>query len=117
MKNPYKKSGEGLSGDQKNSGKQKTLQCGHDANNRQVLCYNCSQIGRTAKKCKSIQNDYVHNNVQGESSLRENEFGMNESCENLLDDDMYSEYYKCNLVELSDETGYSNALCTFLSMS
>ena len=41
---------------------------------------------------------------------------MNESCENLLDDDLYSEYYKCNLVELSDENGNSNALCTFLSM-
>ena len=123
IKNPYKR-GEG-SGESKNSSgkqrKQKGLKCnrcglrGHDADNCQVQCYNCSKIGHTAKKCKQPKRSNRVNNIEQEE-LRSGdcEFGMDESCENVLDDELYSEYYdSCNLVETSIENGNSNT-CSYL---
>ena len=123
VKNPYKR-GEG-SGESKNSSgkqrKQKGLKCnrcglrGHDADNCQVQCYNCSKIGHTAKKCRQPKrSSRIHNIEQEELRSGDCEFGMDESCENVLDDELYSEYYdSCNLVETSIENGNSNT-CSYL---
>ena len=120
IKNPYKR-GEGSNESKNSSGKQKGLKCnrcglrGHDADNCQVQCYNCSKIGHTAKKCKQPKRSNRVNNIEQEE-LRSGdcEFGMDESCENVLDDELYSEYYdSCNLVETSIENGNSNT-CSYL---
>ena len=104
VKSPYVKRGESSGGKQK-GGKHKALKCnrcglrGHEAEKCQVRCHICKKIGHISKKCK--QNRNVHNIEQGETNSESyDEFGMDKNCENVLDQELYSEYYDaCNLVE------------------
>ncbi|XP_063690927.1 uncharacterized protein LOC134823403 isoform X1 [Bolinopsis microptera] len=120
MKNLYGKKGEssGGSGGKQKSGMQKGLKCrrcglrGHIGENCQVRCHICKRIGHISKNCK--QNSIVHNIEQGESSSESYEFGMDENCENALDNELYPEYdhdNECNSVEI--EKGNANT-CSYL---
>ncbi|XP_063691270.1 uncharacterized protein LOC134823666 [Bolinopsis microptera] len=120
MKNLYGKKGEssGGSGGKQKSGMQKGLKCrrcglrGHIGENCQVRCHICKRIGHISKNCK--QNSIVHNIEQGESSSESYEFGMDENCENVLDNELYPEYdhdNECNSVEI--EKGNANT-CSYL---
>ncbi|KAL5248358.1 hypothetical protein ACHWQZ_G017515 [Mnemiopsis leidyi] len=75
----------------------------------------CEQLGHTEKKCKvnphyAKQRGSVHTVEQEEP--RGDDFGMDESCLNVLDDELYSEYDDCCSVETSIENGNCNT-CSY----
>ena len=124
-KNPYNKEDSSNKdfGKQKQNG-QKGLKCGrcglrgHESEKCNVRCHKCDKIGHIAKKCRQKG---VHNvessraeDSRAEDSRAEGEYDMDESCESVLDDELYSEYYdNCNLVETVLENGESNTNGSF----
>ncbi|KAL5248359.1 hypothetical protein ACHWQZ_G017516 [Mnemiopsis leidyi] len=111
----------GLESKSAGKNKQKGLKCGrcglrgHDAENCQVRCFRCNRVGHTEKKCKvnphyAKQRGSVHTVEQEEP--RGDDFGMDESCLNVLDDELYSEYDDCCSVETSIENGNCNT-CSY----
>ena len=111
----------GLESKSAGKNKQKGLKCGrcglrgHDAENCQVRCFRCNRVGHTEKKCKvnphyAKQRGGVHTVEQEEP--RGDDFGIDESCLNVLDDELYSEYDDCYSVETSIENGNCNT-CSY----
>ncbi|XP_063677789.1 uncharacterized protein K02A2.6-like [Bolinopsis microptera] len=95
-KNPYNK--EDSSNKDSGKQKQKGTKCGrcglrgHESEKCNVRCHKCDKIGHIAKKCRQKG---VHNveSSRAEDSRAEGEYDMDESCERVLDDELYSEYY------------------------
>ena len=122
-KTPYKKEEKKNPGSkQKQKGKEKGLKCGrcglrgHASEDCNVRCHKCQKVGHLAKNCRS-KSGGVHNveNNPSRENLEQGEFGMDETCERVLDDELYSEYYDdCNLVETVLENGKSNTNCSYL---
>ncbi|KAL5258791.1 hypothetical protein ACHWQZ_G009300 [Mnemiopsis leidyi] len=110
----------GLESKSAGKNKQKGLKCGrcglrgHDAENCQVWCFRCNRVGHTEKKCKvnphyAKQRGGVHTVEQEEP--RGDDFGIDESCLNVLDDELYSEYDDCYSVETSIENDSDQWCC------
>ena len=114
MKNPYKK-GEGSmeqkSPDKQQNTQQKGSKCGrcglrgHSAENCQVRCYRCNKVGHTSRKCRQARGDRVNNIGQEEPRDNESEWGMDEGCLHVLDDELYSDHKECYMVETSVANG------------